>query len=42
MFIPMNVEGGGYDEKFFNTSKILTIVGLTVGSVLFNLIRSII
>ena len=31
MFIPMNVEGGGYDEKFFNTSKILTIVGIAVG-----------
>ena len=27
----MNVEGGGYDEKFFNTSKILTIVGIAVG-----------
>lgn len=31
MFIPMNVEGGGYDEKFFNTTKILSIVGMAVG-----------
>jgi hypothetical protein len=31
MFIPMNVEGGGYDEKFFNTAKILSIVGMAVG-----------
>ena len=31
MFIPMNVEGGGYDERFFNTTKILTVVGMAVG-----------
>ena len=31
MFIPMNVEGGGYDEKFLNTTKILSIVGMAVG-----------
>lgn len=30
MFIPMNVEGGGYDEKFLNTTKILTIVSIAV------------
>lgn len=29
MFIPMNVEGGGYDENFFNTPKLIT-VGLLV------------
>lgn len=29
MFIPMNVEGGGYDENFFSTPKIIT-VGLLV------------
>jgi hypothetical protein len=27
----MNVEGGGYDERFFNTTKILTVVGMAVG-----------
>lgn len=30
MFIPMNVEGNSYDEKFFNTTKVLTIVSLVV------------
>ena len=29
MFIPMNVEGGGYDENFFSTPKLIT-VGLLV------------
>lgn len=28
MFIPMNVEGGGYDEKFLDTKKIVWIVCL--------------
>lgn len=25
MFIPMNVEGGGYDENFFSTPKLITV-----------------
>lgn len=28
MFIPMNVEGGGYDEKFLDTKKVVWIVSL--------------
>ena len=34
IFIPMNVEGGGQEQSFFNTSKLVTIVVLIVVAVL--------
>jgi len=30
MFIPMNVEGGGYDENFFSTPKLITAGALVL------------
>ena len=30
MFLPMNVDGNRYDDNFFNTTKILTIVSLLI------------
>lgn len=30
MFIPMNVEGGGYDENFFSTPKLITVGALVL------------
>lgn len=35
MFLPMNVEGGSYEEKFFNTTKILTIAVIVITWVFF-------
>lgn len=37
MFIPMNVEGGGYDNKFLNSKKMVCIISMAVADVVLYL-----